>query len=1184
MLKYSDIINKLTDKQKIRLLADIRTLSDKEFKILGIPSVKVGDMKDYFRDVYPHATALSHSWDTELWRKIAEDKVSDMCRDEVNFSIAPGARIKFSPYRKEISEDPHLASAMSAIFQKASTDCGLITGMSGCYITDSDIGFMDDVSNERVIHEYLTKPYIDSTRYGGAQAVISDNRVPKSSYANINPSIQKEALRDGKLLVCKKASDESIVSFISRGGICLEGSYVPIETALKRYEKLKKAVIDGELASSELDKEIECGSAISMDTVNSAVDRVLDFAYSCKSGESKSKIEESVRENLAFRAALESIVLLKNKNKILPIESNCAIGLIGDIAMVGEDDSLIKKCEAELNASGYTVSGICPGYNFNKDTDDEAIDDAIRLADRSHVVLMFMGFGYERAKSIHKTEKLTVPANQLLLADLLAERGNKVIIVLESGHSVDIEFTRPFSSVLIAPFDVKDSARAIIDVVTGKYNPSGRLAYSLYSGTEHAFKKQRIYKNRENLKSGPFVGYRYYDTADMRIGYPFGHGLSYTEVKYSGISATADSVTFTVANLGDRDMIETAEIYIGKENSDIIRPKRELCGFEKIKLGAYEKKTVTVKIYIPSVYDEEQFVTEGGEYTVYVGSSVSDLRLCATVTANGKKLSPDGERLSDYLQSISNIINDKYTLEADYSPMKKSTKNIVTGIISLVLAISIGIFNSVTDTSSVFLGIVAGIIALAGIIFFIFEIKERNAAYAEERKSINEKNENHFENAQQIPLLSTDMMFNEEFEAIDDEAEETSSNADDNFNEEYLAYVDKDLTMEKAASEFAIFATERGFKLDKHVAEKFISSLTASRLIVLNHMSSESFNSFMLILSEYFDTPTYIDTVDQTYAEEHNAFFSYDENDAHVKRNIVNAMASARNVRETVHFAALDNVNFDGMLNYFKPFMKYINNPKGNSPITVRNEHGTETTYPVPGNLWIIINPAENENISAMPESISKLATVNAVSFMKSEPTEERTPVSKFKYYQMCFFADRLENKSEVTEEFWKKIDKFEEYVKTYSNYSIGNKLWLKLEKQITALVECGVEFDSAVDNAMCMALMPSVTAALDGKLSKEDRTIVESLDIIFGEENLPACHEFAKRSAEAALSKAKTKATANEDVKNDTEDNSSSSDTAQNAAKEPETLAEEKEQSQPEITEQASENESDVSETDSAN
>ena len=124
MRNYDDIISSLTLAQKIRMLTHAGDLSGKDMKILGIPKINMGDMKDYGRSILPNATALVNSWDEDLWYGVASAKAQMLIDDGKNFAVAPGPKLKICPYRREISEDPTLAARFSSVHQTAAADRG----------------------------------------------------------------------------------------------------------------------------------------------------------------------------------------------------------------------------------------------------------------------------------------------------------------------------------------------------------------------------------------------------------------------------------------------------------------------------------------------------------------------------------------------------------------------------------------------------------------------------------------------------------------------------------------------------------------------------------------------------------------------------------------------------------------------------------------------------------------------------------------------------------------------------------------------------------------------------------------------------------------------------------------------------------------------------------------------------
>ncbi len=1102
MLKYNDIISKLTSEQKIRILTGVGNISGKDMRILGIPTLSAARIKSCMRDVYPHATSLSHSWNTELWEKVAGAKLSAMTAEGVNLAIMPGAKIKLSPYRKETTEDPYLASSLSGAYLRAAKNAGTMASAAGYYLTESDTEWMDEEPNERIFNEYIVSPYLRAAEIGGSSALMTDIRELSEKYGDTCTYMWNAA--SSGVFICENASDEHTVDLIARGVVCLKASANALSIAFTRYKKLKSLLDAGkDVTTTQLEEELAARTAISEESLDCALDKALELVFTC--AENKS---EAVGENdpeLPLKATLESAVLLKNQNDVLPLVRKREICVVGGAAFVERQDGcLAEKVAEQLKTLGYEKVTTHKGYDMN---DYGIIEkEALEACKRSDVTILFVGMGLDAERRIHRSEKMTLPPNQLLFADKLAALGKSVVAVMLSEHAPDIGFAERFDGLLLTPTEIGSSALATVMILTGLYNPSGRLAYSLYSGTEKAMKKAKAYIHRYGMSVGPFIGYRYYDTAEIDAGYPFGYGLSYTEFQYSKISVNGNTVSFTVKNTGKLAGVETSQIYIGHKASAVLRPKKELCGFVKTELAAGESKQVSVTFEAPKVWVNGEFVTEKGEYTVYVGSSVTDIRLKSKYMSEGVTLENDGARLSDYLQSCSNITEGNFTLEANYGIMKKTVKNILVGVGSVALAISLAVFNITTGQMSLFLGILAGVLAIVSIIFFIIEAVERSKAHKADRNKINEANKEYFKDAEQVPVLSTEKMFKDEFDVIkrDIHAEEEVFGEIADFDAS--EYIDDNFLVKNAAAEFSKFAEERGFKLTRGVAENLFVSFTTSRLLVFSGLSPEDFRNVVRLLAEYFETNPYIDNAQRPADSEEdigeNVFFSFDSQWDSKGKNILTALQSASNVGHKVQLAAIEGMTAENVMAWLEPFMRYISHPKKRNEIRIFDGHGKNYGYNIAKNLWLVINLAEGERLDTFPVPVLKCAATVRISYVGCDYAKEQTACHGLNAEQVDYMLVKESGKREVPEDMWKKVDRLEKYATERSDYSIGNKLWRDLEKQMGMLLACDLELSDAADAAIAVKLLPSVCAELNGKLKKEDKTVLQTMEFIFGEEN----------------------------------------------------------------------------------
>ena len=261
----------------------------------------------------------------------------------------------------------------------------------------------------------------------------------------------------------------------------------------------------------------------------------------------------------------------------------------------------------------------------------------------------------------------------------------------------------------------------------------------------------RSNKDAGKNKVGVFIGYRNYDTARLKMRYPFGFGLSYTAFEYSRLEVKGNTVSFVVRNTGRCAGSEVAQVYVGKTAPALPRPRRELKAFAKIELKPGESRKISLAVDPASlsVFAGGGYTVEGGEYTVAVGASVSDIRLTGTMQLAGAKLPRSSERMSDYLQTYSNVLSGGYTLGDVKSAGKKGKKLSYTGLTLLfvfaVAAVAIAVLDLVGLLSVWHLGYellgfgVAVVGAVLGLILFLAGRASRKKA---ERKAVTVAREN----------------------------------------------------------------------------------------------------------------------------------------------------------------------------------------------------------------------------------------------------------------------------------------------------------------------------------------------------------------------------------------------------------------------------------------------------------
>ena len=1116
MLKHIDIINQMSDSDKINILCNISSLSDKKYRIFGVPRIKVSSLEELCGKKYPSPVALANTWDTDLISGISNSIFREAAENDVNMVMLPGPKMRINPYRFALTEDSFLSGSLIRKYTEASEKENISVAFDNCFLHNDEVEWLDESPDKRFISEYVTLPLLDTLSNVNKGVLFSKADIQEANYEKINTDINKQIasnLHDGIFSVYKKMSDEKTVQYLNEGVLFFEGSSIAVEVALARYKQLKKEIEQAVSSADDLNYEISQGRATTPEILDSAVDKLLELAFAIKR---RSAVTDTYgQDDLGYKAVCESTVLLKNERNILPIKKSSSVCIIGDIAAMndGSDKTVADELGQRLTEEGYVYNGFSRGYKLFADRTPDMLPEAIELAKRSDVVFLFLGLGEKDRKRTVKDCKLAIPANQQELLDDLGQTSARIVAILPPEGSPDICMPEKCSAILLAPISTAYSACAICDILTGKACPSGKLASTLYYKTEELYSKHVTHKKRDKLKSGSFIGYRYYDIANDAPEFPFGYGLSYTTFDYSDIRVNNQTVSFKVTNRGSVSGAEVAQAYIGKNMSSILRPKKELCGFARVELRAGESKRVEISINIPKVYDEkaDSYVIENGEYTVSVGASVIDIRLEHKLNISGDRIEPEGKKLSDYVHTVSNIKSDNFKLEAKYKKMKKAVFNYISGALALILAAVLKVYCAYKNISSVFIDLFCIGLGLVGISYLVMGLISRSAAHKEERKKVEELSKKEFADADTIPVYSADKMFVKEFDTSEEEEVKVEEEKTEGVDAELLAYIDKEQTFEKAARDFETFAEDRGYRFDAETVRNIFAALASSRLIVVSGMDSNSYKNLIMLLSSYFNSAAYIDRIDSTYKSPDRILFCDDAaGNRRVATNAFKAVESGRNIKHSVHFAALDNVIAANVHEYFAPYVSYAKNPLANCHVTVRNERYVESTYYIPQNLWFIMNLANGETPDKLPDFMTEVAVSLKISYKEVKAADEPKTVKRFTYYQMGYLTDRVISKTSVPEEVWKKIDRLEEQVRAKAaSFTLGNRMWLSLEKYAYVYIACGGEVNDALDRATCGKLMAAIVSALKKSESGFDRGFVETVEAIFGDGNAYACQRF---------------------------------------------------------------------------
>lgn len=683
-MKHRAIIEKMTLEEKTAVLSGKNTWETRAVKRLEIPSIALSDGPHGIRKqagagdhlglnaslpatCFPTAATIANSWDEGLGEALGQALGEEAAAQGVDILLGPGLNIKRSPLCgrnfEYFSEDPYLAGKMAASYVRGIQSRGVHACPKHFAVNSQELRrmAMNAVVDERTLREIYLTGFEIAVKEGEARSIMTSYNQVNGTYANENKHLLQDILRGewgfGGLVVTDWGGSNSHTAGVAAGSD-LEMPSPGLDSA----RELAAAVLEGRLAEDDLD---------------SCVDRLLEAVLTVK-GERKTfrTFDQETHHLLARRAAAESAVLLKNQEKLLPLKAGTKVAVIGDFAVEpryqGAGSSMVNPIQVEtmervIGDSQLSVVGISRGYERNGDPEDILKKEAVDLAEKAEVVIYCLGLNeLGEAEGLDRSH-MRIPQNQIDLLETLAKVNENIVGVISAGASIEMPWERNCRAILHGYLSGQAGASAMVDILTGEVNPSGRLSetYPIKYEDTPSFRNFPSTERNAEYREGIYVGYRYYDTSMVRVQYPFGFGLSYTEFSYSDLQVDEDGVTFTVANDGDCGGAEVTQLYIGLPEAAIFRPYKELKGFKKVFLKAGERK----KVRIP--FDDKTFrywncrtnkwETEGGNYLIMVGACVADIRLSGRLERKGTtgELPYDREQLPSYYSGLIQQVGER---------------------------------------------------------------------------------------------------------------------------------------------------------------------------------------------------------------------------------------------------------------------------------------------------------------------------------------------------------------------------------------------------------------------------------------------------------------------------------------------------------------------------------------------
>lgn len=450
--------------------------------------------------------------------------------------------------------------------------------------------------------------------------------------------------------------------------------------------KIVKAVREGKLSEDVLDRAVER----LLKVIFKAVDNRKEGASYDREG----------HHRLARETARESMVLLKNEGDILPLKKEGTLVVIGAFVQKPRyqgggsshvnpsrlDNPLeeMKKIAGDgvkiLYAEGYKLdqeTGMFGGQAFTSvsDTPDpELIREAKEIAKKADRAVIFAGLPDSYESESYDRRHMRIPEGHRRLIEEVAEVQENVVVVLCNGSPTEMPWLDKVKGVLEAYLGGQAFGGAVADLLFGEANPCGKLAETFPKRPEDNPSYLNFPGDGEKVeyREGIFVGYRYYDAREIEPLFPFGYGLSYTRFAYTGISLEKEEMTdqetlrvkVKVKNVGPVAGKEIIQLYVRDVESRVIRPRKELKGFEKVELQPGEEKEVVFTLDKRSFayYDTtaKDWIVETGDFEILAGGSSRDLPLKAVVRVKSTKAS---KRLYTRNSPLGDLLEDPAAAE-----------------------------------------------------------------------------------------------------------------------------------------------------------------------------------------------------------------------------------------------------------------------------------------------------------------------------------------------------------------------------------------------------------------------------------------------------------------------------------------------------------------------------------------
>ncbi len=1087
MLKYQNLLNQLSLEEKVKLITSNERIKNQQIENYEFPTIGfINSLKDIIDShITPSFNSLGSVYDTKLieeygyeigkyLRSIKFDKIvnipinpiSDNNTEAFSSSRLVSARLG-SHLARGIENGGHLAA-----YSK-------LPGLKGINL---DSYFNDDLYSFKVAFSDY-KPF---------SCLISSS--------DALDTVSGDYGYNGLKVVLAKNDDDFKNSINHKATLSINENNNNVELileAVENYEKLKRQLAKDEITNDVLTSAVNSGEAINPYSIDEMLDELLD-----KLAKFETIKNENVEFNLdklneiEYRIAQGSVVLLKNDNNILPFKRENTVSFIGDQLFhpkFNTDRDVETNILNIIDSYHLETRGIGHGYIKGHPFSEEVFEKAVNLIEGTEYSFVFLD-----------TENNEIPEEELEFLNRIApyKEKTKIIPVLYTNSFVDITPLLQFDAVVLNMGDSQSMIHATFDVITGKYNPTGRLPFAIKSDPFDKF-----FKSNNNLI------------------YPLGYGLNYSKFNYTSITIDNGGIILAVTNNsnlpGTDKLFFTSEYLSGEKENNIIRD------FITLDLEPHESKIVEFKfnfnsfsVYLP---DKDETVIREGEYKVQLltdfnnvlSEKVLSLKALSSKEVTAVELDRAYDNLDDSLKDFVSDVKPKRMV-----PLKYKVLGLLLITAYLIAMLLVWFFFNDNQYAKIAILAVIGVIVIFDIIVLIViykRSKQIDDPKVDDLKDVINSMKtfdtiSHQTYKEPIPDIEEEEPEEEIVEEeIVEEAEpekEVIKYVYDEFGEvieDNLEYTD-DSSFEDIINDFVQFALNNNLIIEIQEARELFASLMSSNFILVNNKTDELNVRLLDVLNKYLGNTNDIFVDVNEVINPTEIYWNLNENGEFVVSDFTNNLIRASHLPKRLNIFVFRNCKLSQLKTSLHAFLEFAKAPKITKTIDIGDGH----TITIPENTRFIALVDDPNFLEGIDKEISDLTTYIELLTRVNEITSEKVNVKYNSYRYLEFLLRNTKEVSYLNEELWKKIDDFTED-QMFTDFYIDSRTLNVCEKIIAVMLSTTNDPNDALNAIFKLRIIPMLKRTIAYKENHGDRNIIELIEKIF-EDRLDNSTKYLKK------------------------------------------------------------------------